>query len=118
MFAIALSARSLRCVNRRREEFRLALLQRIAKALTIHTPTLSEKSAADIALVILLSVKTVATHQAFFDSASSAPDEFRDMTRLYLRGRLAPSISRNIPSKKASHHDGECVSASVGVTAR
>jgi hypothetical protein len=84
----------------KREEFRCALLERIAKTLRIHTPNLSKKSAADIALVLLLSVKTVATHQAFFDSASSAPDEFRDMTRLYLQSRLGPSISgkKRIPS--------------------
>jgi AcrR family transcriptional regulator len=84
----------------KREEFRSALLQRIAKTLMIHTPHLSKKSAGDIALVILLNVKAVATHQAFFDSASSAPDEFRDMTRLYLQSRLGSSISRKkgIPS--------------------
>jgi hypothetical protein len=88
----------------KREEFRRALLQRIAKTLMIHTPNLSKKSAADIALVILLNVKTVATYQAFFDSASSAPDEFRDMTRLYLQSRLGSSISR----KTRTRHDGEC----------
>lgn len=78
----------------KREEFRSAMLQRVAKTLTIHTPNLSKKSAADIALVILLNVKTVATHQAFFDhSVSSAPDEFRDMTQLYLQSRLGSTIS-------------------------
>jgi hypothetical protein len=78
----------------KREEFRSAMLQRVAKTLTIHTPNLPKKSAADIALVVLLNVKTVATHQAFFDrSASGAPDEFRDMTRLYLQSRLGSTIS-------------------------
>jgi len=77
----------------KREEFRSALLQRTAKTLMIHTPNLSKKSARDIALVILLNVKAVATHQAFFDSASSVPDEFRDMTRLYLQSRLRSSMS-------------------------
>jgi AcrR family transcriptional regulator len=73
----------------KREEFRSALQQRVAKTLMIHTPKLSKKSAADIALVVLLNVKAVATHKAFFDhSASSVPDEFRDMTRLYLQSRL------------------------------
>jgi hypothetical protein len=66
-------------------------------------PNLSKQSAGDIALVILLNVKTVATHQALFDSASNAPDEFRDITRLYLQSRLGSSISE----KKASRHDGE-----------
>jgi AcrR family transcriptional regulator len=72
----------------KREAFRSALLQRTAKTLMIHSPNLSKKSARDIALVIMLNVKAVATHQAFFDSASCAPDEFRDMTRLYLQSRL------------------------------
>jgi AcrR family transcriptional regulator len=72
----------------KREEFRNALEQRIAKTLMIHTPNLSKKSAEDIAQVVLLNVKTVAKHQAYFDSASSVPDEFRDMTRLYLQSRL------------------------------
>ena len=54
----------------KREEFRSALLQRTAKSLMIHTQSLSKSSAADIALVILLNAKTVATHQAFFDSGS------------------------------------------------
>jgi len=76
----------------KREEFRSATLDRTAKTLLIHTPSLSKKSAADIALVVLLNVKAVATHQAFFDSAPSVRDEFRDMTRLYLQSRLKPSI--------------------------
>jgi AcrR family transcriptional regulator len=77
----------------KREEFRSALLQRTAKTLMIHAPNLSKKFATDIAIVILLSVKAVVTHQAFFDSESSAPDEFRDMTRLYLQSRLG-SVTR------------------------
>jgi AcrR family transcriptional regulator len=73
----------------KREEFRSALQQRVAKTLMIHTPKLSKKSAADIALVVVLNAKAVATHRAFFDhSASSVLDEFRDMTRLYLQSRL------------------------------
>jgi AcrR family transcriptional regulator len=72
----------------KREEFRSALLRRTAKTLLIHTRNLPKKSAADIALVILLNVKAVATHQAFFDSKACAVNEFRDMTRLYLQSRL------------------------------
>ena len=77
----------------KREEFRSALLRRTAKTLMIHTPNLSKKSAGDIGLVVLLNVKAVATHQALFDSGSGAADEFRDMTRLYLRNRLGSSVS-------------------------
>ena len=73
----------------KREEFRNALQQRVAKTLIIHTPKLSKKSAADIALVVMLNAKAVAMHKALFDhSASNVPDEFRDMTRLYLQNRL------------------------------
>jgi AcrR family transcriptional regulator len=73
----------------KREEFRSALQRRVAKTLIIHTPKLTKKSATDIALVVLLNAKAVATHKAFFDnSQSNAPDEFRDMTRLYLQSRL------------------------------
>jgi AcrR family transcriptional regulator len=72
----------------KREEFRAALQQRVAKTLMIHTPKLSKKSAADIALVVMLNAKAVATQKTFLDSASNVPDEFRDMTRLYLQSRL------------------------------
>jgi AcrR family transcriptional regulator len=84
----------------KREEFRRALLLRVAKTLMIHSPNLSMQSAGDIAQVVVLNVKAVVTHQAFFDSASSTADEFRDMTRLYLRSRLGSSVSgkKGIPS--------------------
>ena len=72
----------------KREEFKSALQQRVAETLMIHSPNLSKKSAGDIALVVLLNVKAVATHQAFSAPTSSVPEEFRDMTRLYLQSRL------------------------------
>lgn len=78
----------------KREEFRGALLRRTAKTLILHSPNLSKKSARDIALVVLLNVKAVVTHQALFHSASGAADEFRDMTRLYLQSRLGSSGKR------------------------
>jgi AcrR family transcriptional regulator len=78
-------------------EFRGALQQRIAKTLMIHTPSLSKRPAADIALVILLNVKSVATHKAFFNANSSVLEEVRDMTRLYVQSRLG-SGKKGIPS--------------------
>jgi AcrR family transcriptional regulator len=69
----------------KREEFRSAALRRLAGTLLIHSPSLPKKSAGDIALVVLLSTKSMATHRALPDSAL---DEFRDMTRLYLESRL------------------------------
>jgi len=88
----------------KREEFRSAMLQRVATTLMIHTPNLPKKSAGDIALVIVLNVKAVATHQVFFDSVSSAAEEFRDMTRLYLQSRLG--VSRALDH--LTTHDPSC----------
>lgn len=72
----------------KRDEFRSALLRRIAKTLMIHSPNLPKKSAGDIALVVLLNTKGAATHREFLDSSPHALDEFRHMTRLYLQNRL------------------------------
>jgi hypothetical protein len=87
----------------KREEFRNAVLRRIAKTLLIYSPNLPKKSTGDIALVIMLNAKamaTVATHQELRDSVPSSLDEFRDMTRLYLQSRLGSAISakKRIPS--------------------
>ena len=68
----------------KREEFKSASLRRIGKSLLIHSPSLSKKSAEDIALVLLLTAKTMAKQ----DLSDSARAEFRDMTRLYLQSRL------------------------------
>jgi AcrR family transcriptional regulator len=73
----------------KREEFRMVLLGRITKTLMIHDPNLSAQSAGNIALVVLLNGKSMATHQAFFASAPGAANEFLNMTRLYLQSRLA-----------------------------
>ena len=77
----------------KREEFRSAMLQRVAKTLMIHSPNLSKKSAGNIALVVLLNVKAVATHREMRDSASGVLDEFRYMIQVYLQNRLGSSIS-------------------------
>jgi AcrR family transcriptional regulator len=83
----------------KREEFRSAILQRVAKTLLIHSPNLSKKSAGNIALVVLLNVKAVATHRELRDSASGILDEFRDMTRLYLQNKLG--LSRRGASRRS-----------------
>ncbi|HTD14460.1 MAG TPA: TetR/AcrR family transcriptional regulator [Chthoniobacterales bacterium] len=80
----------------KREEFKSAMQQRVAKTLMIHSPNLSKKSAGDIALIVMLNVKAVATHQAFSVTTSTVPEEFRDMTRLYLQSRLR-SGKKSIP---------------------
>jgi AcrR family transcriptional regulator len=84
----------------KREEFRIAVVRRIAKTLTIYSSNLPKKSAGDIALVILANTKAMATTQKLPDAAPRTLDEFRDMTRLYLQSRLGSSISaqKRIPS--------------------
>jgi AcrR family transcriptional regulator len=81
----------------KREEFKSAALRRVAKTLLIHRPSLPKKSAGDIALVVLLNTKVMATQR---DLRNGALDEFRDMTRFYLQSRLRPG-------KRASHHEEE-----------
>jgi AcrR family transcriptional regulator len=72
----------------KREEFRHTAMRRIAESLMIYDSNLPKKTAGDIALVILLSMKTVSAHQDRFASAPGAMEEFRDMIRLYLKSRL------------------------------
>ena len=82
----------------KREEFRIAVVRRIAKTLTIYSSNLPKKSAEDIALVVLANTKAIVTHQKLPDSAPSTLDEFRRMTRLYLQSRLGSSTKKGIPS--------------------
>jgi AcrR family transcriptional regulator len=69
----------------KREEFKNAALRRIAKTLTVHSPSLPKKSAEDMALIILLNAKAMTKQPGL---RASALEEFRDMTRLYLQSRL------------------------------
>ena len=84
----------------KREEFRIAVVRRIAKTLTIYNSDLPKKSAEDMALVILANTKAMVTHQKLPDFAVRTLGEFRDMTRLYLQSRLGSSLSekKDIPS--------------------
>jgi AcrR family transcriptional regulator len=75
----------------KREGFRLAIQHRISHALRLHSPKLPKKMAQDMALVILLNGKIVATEQKLFDSVSDITNEFRDLTRFYLQNRLGTS---------------------------
>ena len=74
--------------SEKREHLRQSVLQRIAKCLKAQSPSLAQKTAVDMALVILLHSKAVATNRALFSSTAGISVEFRDMTRLYLRSRL------------------------------
>jgi AcrR family transcriptional regulator len=74
----------------KREEFRGAVLRRMAKTLRIYSPDLRKEAAANIALVILLNIKAASTHQGLSPSALS---EFRNMVGLYIENRLQQSIS-------------------------
>jgi AcrR family transcriptional regulator len=73
----------------KREEFRNTALQRIASSLMLYSPDLTEKSAGDIALLLLLNMKAViALSQEAKNSCTGAINELREMMRLYLTGRL------------------------------
>lgn len=72
----------------KREEFRSAVLGHIANTLTIYSPNLAKKEAANIALVTLLNIKAASTIQGL---SSSTLDEFRNMTRFYFESRLENS---------------------------
>jgi AcrR family transcriptional regulator len=77
--------------SEKREQLRVSVLRRVVQSLMAHTPTLARESAADIAVVVLLQAKAVATNQALVASKSGISNEFRDMTRLYLQSRLGRS---------------------------
>jgi AcrR family transcriptional regulator len=74
----------------KREEFRAAVLRRIAKTFMIYSPNLPKQVASDIALVILLNIKAASTHQGL---SASTLKEFRSMVRLYIEARLKSSAS-------------------------
>ena len=84
----------------KREEFRSALLRRIARTFMIYNPKLAKKCAGDMAVVILVNTKAVATQLKMPDSPPRVLDEFRDMTRLYLQNRLGASSRRSSASKR------------------
>jgi AcrR family transcriptional regulator len=84
----------------KREEFRSALLRRIAGTFMIYNPKLAKKCAGDMAVVILVNTKAVATQLKMPDSPPRVLDEFRDMTRLYLQNRLGASSRRSRASKR------------------
>jgi AcrR family transcriptional regulator len=73
----------------KREEFRKTALRRIAGSLMLYSPELPEKSAGDIALLLLLSMKTIiAFSQEAKSSCTGVLNELREMMRRYLSGRL------------------------------
>jgi AcrR family transcriptional regulator len=69
----------------KREEFRRAVLQHIARTLTVYKPDLPKVAARNIALVILLNTKAMATQPGL---PPGAVEEFREMSRLYLQSKL------------------------------
>ena len=95
--------------SEKREELRHSVLQRIARCLLTNSPALDKGSARDMATVILLHAKAVATNRALFPPRSSIAIEFRDLARLYLRNRLrAPSATKRAvsPSRSAKASRG------------
>ncbi len=77
--------------SEKREQLRALALRRTAQILMTHRPSLARQSALNMAVVVLLQAKAVATNQALVSSKSGISTEFRDMTRLYLQSRLGKS---------------------------
>ncbi|MGA3106936.1 MAG: TetR/AcrR family transcriptional regulator [Terriglobales bacterium] len=77
--------------SEKRKQLRASVLRRIIQCLMAHTPALTRESAKDIAVVVLLQAKAVATNQTLVASKSGISTEFRDLTRLYLQSRLRRS---------------------------
>jgi AcrR family transcriptional regulator len=77
-------------LSEKRLEFRKATLGRIARTLRLRAPGLPLEKARSMAIVLLHNTKTMKTLVADHGgiTTSGAPVELRDMTRLYLAGKL------------------------------
>jgi AcrR family transcriptional regulator len=76
--------------SEKRGEFHDAILRHIAEKLAVRNPRLGVQTAADMALVLLQNMKTMAALSAKpdGDARSGALAELREMTRLYLANKL------------------------------
>ncbi len=85
----------------KRAEFRNAVRTHIARTLMSCSSLLDAESAADIAIVLLNIMKTMArmTRESRGDDRPGAMNELREMTRLYLESRLAKPPSANATSR-------------------
>ena len=89
----------------KRYEFRSAVRTHIARTLVLCSPHLDAELAGDIAVVLLNVMKTMArmTRESGGEVGPGAMTELREMTRLYLEGRLAVGAQaeadapRNLP---------------------
>ena len=74
----------------KRGEFRNAMRRHIAKTLRLWSPKLNPKVARDVAVIILQNMKTagVLTRELRGEALDGALAELREMTRLYLAGKL------------------------------
>lgn len=74
----------------KRTEFRKAALRRIAQILMLRSPKLQPDKADDIAVVLLHNMKTMKalTHEQGIATSPGAPQELREMNRLYLASKL------------------------------
>jgi AcrR family transcriptional regulator len=74
----------------KRKEFRAGMRRRIAETLILRYPRLRASVADDMAVVILQNMKTVGilTAELRGDALARALAELREMTRLYLAGKL------------------------------
>ena len=74
----------------KRVEFRGAMRRRIAETLTLRCPELRPKAARDVAVVVLQNMKAVGVLEKELrgEALAGALAELREMTRVYLAGRL------------------------------
>jgi len=80
--------------SKKREAFRGAARRHIAKTLTLRCPKLPAATAANMAVVLLHSIKTMAalTVKKPGKPAPGPVAELREMTRLYLASRLGEGV--------------------------
>jgi len=74
----------------KRNEFRRAAIQHIARILTLRAPHLRSDTVEDVAVVLLHNMKTLKamTIEHGVAISSGAPAELREMNRLYLASKL------------------------------
>jgi AcrR family transcriptional regulator len=80
----------------KRAEFRKGALRRIMQILILRSPRLRPKTAEDIAVILLHNMKTMKalTLEQGIASSPGAPQELREMNRLYLASRLSEKKSK------------------------
>jgi len=74
-----------------RLQFRNLALKRLVKTILLHAPAMSRTEARDVAVILLLNMKTMAALKSDknFPNSPGAANELRHMNRLYLANKLS-----------------------------